>query len=333
MKVSVIGSGSWGTALAQVLADNNVDVLIYGRENNQVVDINTNHKNSIFFDDFELNHTLKATTNFDDLLNAEIFLLAVPTIAIEEICLKIKEKVNHPFYIINVAKGFHPVTYKRMSVVINETLKDSHLIDVISLIGPSHAEEVIKRMLTAVNAVCENEESAKMVQHLFSNSYLRVYTNTDVIGAELGVAIKNSIALASGMISGLGYGDNTRAALITRGLAEMTRYGIKCGGKMETYLGLCGLGDLIVTCTSQHSRNFQAGYAIGKANDATEFLKNNTKTVEGINTAKAIYHHAKEIDVDMPIVNQIYRVLFENAIPSICVEELMNRKLVPEIRE
>ena len=331
MKVSVIGSGSWGTALAQVLADNQIDVIIYGRDLEQVNDINENHKNSVFFDDYKLNDNLKATSNFIDILDSNIFLLAVPTIAIEDICLKIKESVNQSYYIINVAKGFHPKTFERMSVVIKNALKDTPLIDVVSLIGPSHAEEVVQRMLTAVNAVCENEDSAKMVQQLFSNNYLRVYTNTDVIGAELGVAIKNSIALASGMISGLGYGDNTRAALITRGLAEMTRYGIKCGGKMETYLGLCGLGDLIVTCTSKHSRNFQAGYAIGKANDATEFLKTNTKTVEGINTAKAIYFHAKEIDVDMPIVNQIYRVLFENAVPSTCIEELMNRKLISEL--
>lgn len=332
MKISVIGSGSWGTALAQVLADNHQDVIIYGREKSQVNDINMNHMNSFYFNNVTLNPDLHATTDFDSVLDSDIFLLAVPTIAIEEMCLRIKEKVNHPFYVINVAKGFHPVTYKRMSVVIRESLENSQLIDVVSLIGPSHAEEVVIRMLTAVNAVCENEEPAIMIQKLFSNQYMRVYTNTDVVGAELGVAVKNSIALASGMIEGLGYGDNTRAALMTRGLAEMTRYGIRCGGNIETYLGLCGLGDLIVTCTSHHSRNFQAGYEIGKANDASEFLKHNTKTVEGINTANAVYHHAKELNVDMPIVNQIYRVLFENAKPSVCIEELMNRKLVPEIR-
>ena len=333
MKVSIIGSGSWGTALAQVLADNDVDVLIYGRDESQIIDINQNHKNSQFFNDTILNQKLTATLNFDHTLDSEIFLLAVPTTVIESVCQQINTNVNHPFYIINVAKGFHPTTFKRMSEVIKENIDPAKLIDVISLIGPSHAEEVVLRLLTAINAVSENEESAQMVQKLFSNNYMRIYTNTDVIGAELGVAIKNSIALASGMIEGLGFGDNTRAALITRGLAEMTRYGIKCGGKMETYLGLCGLGDLIVTCTSKHSRNFQAGYAIGKANDAKQFLESNTKTVEGINTANAIYHHAKEIGVDMPIVNQIYRVLYENAKPSICINELMNRKLVSEIKE
>lgn len=333
MKTAVIGSGSWGSALAQVLADNNKEVIIYGKDINQVNDINENHQNSLYFGNIDLNPKLKATNSFDEIMDADIFLLAVPTIAIEEMCLRIKEKINHPFYVINVAKGFHPISFKRMSVVIKETLNDSPLIDVISLIGPSHAEEVVVRMLTSINAVCDSEEHATMVQHLFSNNYLRIYTNTDVIGCELGVAVKNSIALASGMIEGLGYGDNTRAALITRGLAEITRYGVECGGKVETYLGLCGLGDLIVTCTSRHSRNFQAGYAIGKANEAATFLANNNKTVEGINTAKAVYCHSLELGIEMPIVTQIYRVLFEGALPSKCIEELMNRKLISESKK
>lgn len=332
MKTAVIGSGSWGLALAQVLADNQHDVIVYGRNQEEVNEINEHHSNSKYFDNVTLNKNVKATTDFDSILDANIFLLGVPTKAIEDMCLRLKD-VDHPFYIINVAKGFHPSTYERMSVLIKRVLEGSQLIDIISLIGPSHAEEVVARMFTAINSVSENEESAKMVQELFSNNYLRVYTNTDVVGAELGVAIKNAIALASGMIEGLGYGDNTRAALITRGLAEMTRFGVKAGGKMETYLGLCGLGDLIVTCTSRHSRNFQAGLAIGKANSAEDFLRTNTKTVEGINTTNAVYHMAKDLGVDMPIVNEIYKILFEGMKPNECVAELMNRKLVPEVRE
>lgn len=332
MRIAVIGSGSWGTALSQVLCDNQHDVLLYGRNSAEVIDINEHHTNSLYFKDVSLNPNLKATNDFNDLKDFDIYLLAVPTIAIESICHQISSIANKEFLIINTAKGFHPQSYKRMSEVIkNSFIENPFYKDVISLIGPSHAEEVVLRMYTAINAVCDHEENAKYIQALFANNYLRVYTNTDVIGAEYGVALKNAIALASGMISGLGYGDNTKAALITRGLAEMTRFGIKMGGKMETYLGLCGLGDLIVTCTSVHSRNFQAGYAIGKANSAKEFLETNTKTVEGINTVKAVYSMTKDIDVEMPIVNQLYSVLYQNAKPSECIDELMNRKLISEI--
>lgn len=331
MKVAVIGSGSWGTALAQVLCDNQHDVLLYGRNIDEVNAINTHHQNNSYFPNIELNSNLKATNNIDDITNYDLYLLAVPTFAIESVCEQIKAIAHQDFSIINTAKGFHPRSFLRMSEVIKNAMQGcSYFKEVISLIGPSHAEEVVQRMYTAINAVCENEQIAKEIQHLFSNNYLRVYTNTDVIGAELGVALKNAMALASGMIAGLGYGDNTKAALMTRGLAEMTRFGLQKGGKMETYLGLCGLGDLIVTCTSIHSRNYQAGYAIGKANSAKEFLANNTKTVEGINTVNAVHAMAKEIHIEMPIVNQLYQVLYEGANPSECADELMNRKLVPE---
>lgn len=332
MRIAVIGSGSWGTALAQVLCDNHHNVLLYGRNINEIDEINTYHKNSKYFKDVDLSLSLHATNNLEDISNFDIYLLAVPTIAIESVCREIQKIAHKDFLIINTAKGFHPQKFIRMSEVIKESFdKNVYFKDVISLIGPSHAEEVVLRMYTAINAVCENEEYAKQIQELFSNNYLRVYTNTDVIGAEYGVALKNAIALASGMISGLGYGDNTKAALMTRGLAEMTRFGIKKGGKMETYLGLCGLGDLIVTCTSIHSRNYQAGYAIGKANSAKEFLETNTKTVEGINTVNAVHKMANEMNIEMPIVDQIYKVLYENGKPSECADELMNRKLVPEI--
>ncbi|MBE6114815.1 MAG: NAD(P)-dependent glycerol-3-phosphate dehydrogenase [Erysipelotrichaceae bacterium] len=333
MKTVVIGSGSWGTALAQVLCDNNADVMIYGKAESEVEDINKNNQNSAYFGDLKINPGLKATTDFSQVVDSDIYLLAVPSFAIESVCAQINESATKPFLVITTAKGFHPKSFERMSVVIKDSFKDNPKFkEVISLIGPSHAEEVIQRMYTAINAVCENEEYAKEIQHLFSNQYLRVYTNTDVVGAEYGVALKNAIAIASGVISGLGCGDNTKAALLTRGLAEITRFGVACGGKMETYLGLCGLGDLIVTCTSVHSRNYQAGYAIGKADSATEFLATNTKTVEGINTIRAVYHMAKEMNIDMPIINIAYKVLFEGMKPSESLELLMNRKLVAESR-
>ncbi|RRC91711.1 NAD(P)-dependent glycerol-3-phosphate dehydrogenase [Erysipelotrichaceae bacterium OH741_COT-311] len=329
MKIRVIGSGSWGCALAQVLQDNQQEVLIYGIDPQQVEDINVNHKNSKFFEHVILNKDLKATSNFDDVLDADIVLLAVPVMAIEHVCLQLKEKLQHPVIVINVAKGFHPENHLRLSVVIKSILQGK-VKEVVSLIGPSHAEETVLRMLTCINAVCENEEVSKEIQQLFSNDYFRVYRQSDVVGAEIGVAIKNVMAIASGIIEGLGEGDNAKAALMTRGLAEITRYGLAHGAKSETYLGLTGVGDLIVTCTSKHSRNFQAGYQIGKEDSAENFIKNNTKTVEGIKSAKAVYEEAKKLNISMPITEQVYRVLYENEKPSNTIKLLMKRDLKAE---
>ena len=329
MKITVMGTGSWGTALAQVLADNNNDVLLYGINEEEVNDINVNHKNSKYFD-CDISLKLKATTNIDEIADSEVVLLAVPTIAIESTAKNVFDVVKNPIYIINVAKGFHPVTHERLSVVIDKAADHSKLKGIISLIGPSHAEEVILRMLTALNAVSNDIETAKVIQNLFSNDYFRVYTNTDVIGAEIGVAVKNVMAIASGILEGIGQGDNARAALMTRGLAEMSRFGVSYGGKFETYLGLDGVGDLIVTCTSKHSRNFMAGYEIGKSQDAATFMKNNTKTVEGILACKVVYDEAKKRNISMPITEQVYAILYEGKNPTAAISELMKRDLKSE---
>lgn len=330
MKITVLGSGSWGTALAQVLADNHHSVMIWGKDLDEVVDIHMYHQNEKYFPGIHINEDIEATNDLSLANKAEIVVLAVPTGAIEDVCKLINEHFHKKIIIVNVAKGFHPVTHKRLSVVIRETVDEEILEDVVSLIGPSHAEEVIQRLLTTINAVCENEESSIKVQHAFSNNYFRVYRNTDVIGAETGVAIKNIIAIASGILSGLGLGDNARAALMTRGLAEMSRYGTYFGAKPETYLGLTGVGDLIVTCTSVHSRNFQAGLLIGQHDSARIFWDTNTKTVEGVKAAKVIYEEAKKLKISMPITEQVYRVLYENVPPSQSVLELMQRELKAE---
>ena len=331
MKVVVIGSGSWGTGLAQVLCDNNVDVMIYGNCESEINDINNNHRNSKYFENVDINPNLKATMDIQVVKGADIVLLSVPTIAVESVCKEIDAILDKKTIIVNASKGFHPETFERMSCVIRENICEEHLSSVVSLIGPSHAEEVVIRMLTTICAISLNEDDAKVVQETFSNDYLRIYTGNDEIGSEIGVAIKNAIAVASGVLSGLGYGDNTRAALITRGLMEMTRYGIAMGGRQETFMGLTGMGDLIVTCTSKHSRNFQAGYEIGQHDSAKYFWDNNTKTVEGVRTAKAVHETAKQMGIDMPIVDEIYRVLFEDEKPSISAKNLMLRDLKTEI--
>jgi glycerol-3-phosphate dehydrogenase (NAD(P)+) len=287
MKIGFVGSGSWGTALAQVVCDNGHDALIWGRTLDEIVDISRYHQNEKYFPGIRLNENIRATHDINALNDREIIVLSVPADAIEPVCLLLNSILRYPVIFVNVAKGFHPVTHKRLSVVIKDTIDPRFLKDVVSLIGPSHAEEVIVRLLTSINAVCENETFASIVQGTFSNSYFRVYRSFDVIGAEMGVGIKNIIAIASGILSGLGLGDNARAALMTRGLAEMSRFGIAMGGKPETYLGLTGVGDLIVTCTSVHSRNYQAGLLIGKLNSAKPFWDMNTKTVEGVKAAKS----------------------------------------------
>ena len=330
MKTVVIGSGSWGTALAQVLADNKEEVIIYGIEKSEIDDINLNHENSKYFEGVELNPNLKATDDITVVKDADIVLLAVPTFAIEGICLQIDPYLKNNIIVVNVSKGFHPETSERMSEVIRRCISKEHLSSVVSLIGPSHAEEVVIRLLTTIDAVSLKEEDALVIQRNFSNNYLRIYTGDDEIGSELGVAIKNVMAIASGILSGLGYQDNTRAALITRGLQEMIRYGVFFGGKQQTFMGLTGIGDLIVTCTSIHSRNFEAGYQIGKENDVTNFLKYNKKTVEGVRTAKIVHKVAKENNIDMPICEEVYQILFEGKEPKTCANDLMLRELKKE---
>ena len=330
MKTVVIGSGSWGTALAQVLEDNQQDVILYGIEKSEVDDINLHHKNSKYFEDVQINPSLKATMDINVVKEADVVLLAVPTIAIESICQQIDLLLTKKTIIVNVSKGFHQTTNERMSQVIRRCISADHLSSVVSLIGPSHAEEVIIRLLTTIDAVSLNEEDAIVVQQLFSNHYLRIYTGSDEVSSELGVAIKNVMAIASGILSGLGYQDNTRAALITRGLQEMIRYGMSFGGQQQTFMGLTGIGDLIVTCTSIHSRNFSAGYQIGKENTVENFLKNNKKTVEGIRTAKIVHKVSKENGIDMPICEEVYQILYEGKEPKTCANDLMLRELKRE---
>ena len=329
MKIRILGTGSWGTALAQVAADNGNDVKMWGINKTQVNDIEVNHRNSAFFET-EVSKDVHASTDMQIIEDADIILAAVPTMALEEVLTKAAALIDHPVIIINVAKGFHPVTHERLSVVIEKIVPAEKRTAVVSLIGPSHAEEVILRQLTVINAVSTDEASAEKIQKIFSNDYFRVYRNTDVIGAETGVALKNVMAIASGILEGFGQGDNARAALMTRGLAEMTRYGLAQGGRPETFLGLDGVGDLIVTCTSQHSRNFMAGYQIGKDGSAEKFMKENTKTVEGIYACKVVHEEAIRQGIDMPITNEVYAVLYEGKNPVEAVKDLMGRSLKAE---
>ena len=332
MRIAIIGTGTWGTALAQVLVDNGHQVMMYGNTPSQVDDIQKHHQNTRYFgNDVVLSKKIKATSDLQQAVKSKrIILIAVPTNAVRPVLESIAPLLLHKVTIINTAKGFDPATNQRMSELIREVIPKDKRKAIVSLIGPSHAEEVILRNLTAITATSLDIREARLVQTLFSNTYFRVYTNKDEIGAEIGVAMKNAIAIASGILAGLGYGDNARAALITRGLTEMVRFGRHLGGQMKTYLGLTGLGDLIVTCNSLHSRNFMAGYQIGKEDTSKSFLATNVSTVEGIRAAKTIYILAKANQIEVPIVEAIYRVLYEDAKPSELIAKLMVRPLKAE---
>ena len=332
MRITIIGTGTWGTALAQVLADNGHPTLLYGKDIAQINDINNHHRNRRYFDEsVTLSTAITATDNLHVALEqANIILLAVPSFAVRNVLQDIAEVINKKTLFINVAKGFDPHSKMRFSQLIKTIIPKPYYGGLVTLIGPSHAEEVIKRQLTLISATAKKVKLAETVSNLFANTYFRVYIQRDEIGAEVGGAIKNVIAIASGVITGLKLGDNARAALVTRGLAEMMRLGKVLGGKFKTYTGLTGLGDLMVTCYSSHSRNYQAGVKIGQANSAEQFLKENKTTVEGIPFAKIAYEIGKKFHLSLPIIESVYAVLYEQKRPSDLIKGLMNRPLKVE---
>ena len=332
MKVCVVGTGSWGTSLAQVLADNGHNVVMYGIDEMEINDINQS-KNTRYFNDLVINENIKATTNLSEAIkDTKVIILVVPTkitaVVLEEIKQYLSE--DNKVYFVNASKGFDPKTNDRMSNTIRNIIDERYRYEVASIIGPSHAEEVILRMYTAIASVSTDLNVAKFVQELFSNNYIRLYTLEDEIGAEYGVAIKNVLALCSGIITGIGLGDNTRAALLTRGLNEMIRYGIAKGGHLETYFGLTGIGDLIVTATSKHSRNFQAGYRIGQEGSAKSVIEDTKTTIEGVRTCQVIYEDSHKMGIELPIIHECYKVLYEDENPTDAIARLMSRDLKAE---
>lgn len=325
-KVVVLGAGSWGTALSIVLADNGHDCLVWSHRKDQADEINNHHSNEKYLPGTILPNTLKATSSLEKAArHGKVIVMAVPTKGIREVCRKLKDILHEPMLFVHVSKGIEPDSLKRISEVIREEVP-SHLIEeVVVLSGPSHAEEVVLRHPTTVTAACEDMKYAEKVQDLFMNGHFRVYTNSDVIGVEIGGALKNIIALGAGISDGLGYGDNAKAALITRGLAEIARLGTKIGAKPLTFSGLTGIGDLIVTCTSVHSRNWRAGNLLGKGMKLDEVLEQMGMVVEGVRTTKAAYQLSELHQVPMPITKALYSVLFEHVDPKIAVDQLMDR--------
>lgn len=324
-RVAVLGAGSWGTALSIVLSDNGHDVRLWTHRKEQAEAINTTHKNENYLE-IMIPEQIVAYDDLDEAVkDADVIVIVVPTKAMREVCQKLNKVLRHAVTIIHASKGIEPETLKRVSEVISEEIDHYAYEDIVVLSGPSHAEEVAKRQPTTVTVSAVSSEHAKIAQDLFINESFRVYTSTDIIGIELGGALKNIIALGAGISDGLGYGDNAKAALITRGLAEITRLGTSLGANPLTFLGLPGVGDLVVTCTSVHSRNWRAGNLLGSGKEIDEVLSQMGMVVEGIRTTKAAHQFAKKQGVEMPITTGIYQVLFEGKNPRDVVENLMNR--------
>ncbi len=325
--MTVLGSGSWGSALAMVLADNKHDVRVWGIAEKNINEINEAHTNNDFLPE---GVTLPASiAGYTDLAKAlddvDMIVFAVPTKAIPSVAQQVNDAIKRPVEVIHVSKGIEPDSLLRISEIIEANLPSTAMKNLIVLSGPSHAEEVSKRMITTICATSVNVEAAQVVQEAFSNQYFRVYTNQDVVGVELAGALKNIIAIGTGIVSGLGYGDNAKAALITRGLSEITCLGVKMGANPYTFLGLTGLGDLIVTCTSVHSRNWRCGYGLGQGKSLDEVLENMGMVVEGVRTTKAAYQLSQKYDIEMPITTTLYNLLFNGLSVDVAQDQLMNR--------
>lgn len=325
-KVAVLGTGSWGTALAESLVKKGEQVIIWGRNPSIVDEINQYLTNEAYLPEVHLTKGILATTDLQEIKHSDVVIMAIPTQKQREF-LQTHKALLKDKILVNVAKGLEIGTHLRLSEVYKEVFGK---VDYVALYGPSHAEEVARHMPTTLVAAGENEVSVKMVQTLFNSMTLRVYTNDDLVGVEYGGSLKNIIAFAIGMTVGLGYGDNAQAALITRGLAEITRLGEKMGANPLTFLGLTGVGDLIVTCTSPHSRNRTAGYKLGQGKPIDVVLNEMGMVVEGITTTRATYELAKAKGVSAPIVEGLYGVLFEGKSAKDMAENLMNREMKAE---
>lgn len=322
VKVAFLGGGSFGTALGILLANKGVEVSIYDRENSVVEDININRRNDRYIKNLNIPKNVTAYNVLEEALkDANYVVLAVPSHIIRIASRSLKGIISEDIPVICIAKGIEEETNKTLVEVINDEIANP----VVILSGPSHAEEVAFSVPTTVLTTSKDMKYAEEVQDLFITKDFRVYTNDDLIGVEVGGAVKNIIALAAGICDGLGYGDNTKAALMTRGMAEIVRIGVKLGGKVETFLGLTGMGDLIVTCTSTHSRNRKAGYLIGQGKTMDEAILEVGMIVEGIKACKAFYKLKESLNVEMPITDALYKVLFENVDPKEAVMQLLSR--------
>lgn len=323
MRISVLGAGTWGTALSILLCNNGHEVTLWSALKKEVEALNSDRNNIINLPEAKLSEDAIVTNELDVVLKQpELIVFAVASPYVREVAKQINPFVNKGAIIVNVGKGIEENTLMTLTDIIKQEIPHA---DVAVMSGPSHAEEVSRGIPTTCVVGATSKMTASMIQDAFMNQYFRVYTSPDMIGIELGGSLKNVIALAAGIADGLGFGDNTKAALMTRGLAEIGRLGLKMGGKLETFSGLSGVGDLIVTCTSKHSRNRNAGFLIGQGYTMQEAMKEVNQVVEGVYSAKAALSLSRKYGVQMPIVEQINHVLFDNKSAKQAVIDLLLR--------
>lgn len=322
--VGVLGAGSWGTALSVLLSDNGHQVTVWSIDKDEVKMLDEKREHLQKLPGVKLPQDMVITNDMEMTIRDKDFLvLAVPSIYTRSTARNMRLYVAEGQIIVDVAKGIEESTLKTLSVQIEEEIPQA---DVAVLSGPSHAEEVGRKLPTTCVIGAKTRKTAEYLQSMFISKVFRVYTSPDILGIELGGSLKNVIALAAGIADGLGYGDNTKAALITRGIAEIARLGVKMGGKIETFTGLTGIGDLIVTCASVHSRNRKAGYLMGQGKSMQEAMDEVKMVVEGVYSAKAAARLAEKYDVSMPIVVEVNKVLFEGKSPAEAVDDLMMRE-------
>ena len=325
--VSVLGAGSWGTALAQVLAENEHAVTLWEFRPDAADHLNKTRVNSEFLPDIPIPASIRITSDLEKACDEQdIIVVAVPSHVVRSVSEQVNEiGKSRDAVFVNVAKGVENETLLRMSQVLKETINWVDNKQIVTLSGPSHAEEVSRRIPTAIVAAGHDLQAAEIIQHAFMNMFFRVYTNEDIIGVQLGGALKNVIAIAAGICDGAGFGDNTKAALQPRGLAEMARLGVALGSKAITFAGLSGMGDLIVTCMSKHSRNRHVGEQVGRGRKLEDILNEMVMVAEGVKTTRSAYALSQKYAIEMPITEQVYQMLFENKNAKQALNELMQR--------
>jgi glycerol-3-phosphate dehydrogenase (NAD(P)+) len=323
VKVTVLGAGSWGTTLALVLNQNNHLVTCWSFDKNDIEAIKKSKENKKFLPGITIPDSINFSNDLQASINsAKVIIVAIPSHAVRSVVQSIDLSAKKDLIWVNVAKGIENKTLLRVSQVIEEVGQVSPE-NIGVLFGPSHAEEVSREIPTAIVSASKSRETATLVQNLFMTPYFRVYANLDIVGVELGGALKNIIAVAAGICDGAGFGDNTKAALITRGLVE--RLGVKMGAKPDTFAGLSGMGDLIVTCMSRHSRNRYVGEQIGKGRTLQEVLDEMVMVAEGVKTTASAYELSQKEGIEMPITEQVYKTLFEGKPPAEAMRNLMTR--------
>lgn len=325
--IFVVGSGSWGTAISLSLVRGGHRVYLWSRRADFCEELRESHENKRYLPGVNLPDGIIHTSMLSDAADAEVIVIATPSHTVREICRAIAPYSLDGQIAVSISKGFDEASGKRLSEVISEEIP---LARVAVMSGPSHAEEVAISMPTTNVVASNSSEAALRVQEVFNSQSFRIYTSDDVVGVELGGALKNVIALCAGICDGLGYGDNAKAALITRGIAEITRLGVAMGAKPLTFAGLSGIGDLVGTCTSAHSRNRKAGYLIGKGLSKEEAEAEIGMVVEGIRSARAVNALSQKYGIEMPISKEAYRVLYEGADVKECLPRLMGREVKPE---